>query len=466
MAILADHAFKPKYSAEDGDIVRAFYLPALSCAVRYDRTTGFFSAGALLLAAHGVEELVRNRGQMRLIVGCKLEQGEVDAIERGLSVRDAVDRRLRAIPLNPTDGEVAHALELLAWMVARGYLDVKVAVPCDLQRRVIAEPGMFHEKVGIIEDKTGERLSFSGGINETPTGWTRNWDSFHVFTSWEGGAKHIDEDEDDFARLWSNTASRAIVVDVPEALREGLLAFLPEDDALPRRLKEGAEPFVHDAPAPPPAPEPLPGFDLRRAVWSFIHRAPTMPNGGAQVGEATCAITPWPHQVCAFQRMHDQWPPKLLIADEVGLGKTIEAGLLLRQAWLSGRLKRVLILAPPVVLRQWQIELREKFNLNWPIYDGQKFSWYPSPALEGRAERKVARDAWHREPFVLTSSFLMRRRDRAREVLEDAEPWDLVVVDEAHHARRRAGGTGSDDRPNLMLRLLRLRRNERLVWSS
>jgi hypothetical protein len=452
MAILSDHAFKPKYSAEDGDIVGAFYVPALCCAVRYDRTTGFFSAGALLLAARGVEGLMRNRGQMRMIVGCKLEKGEVDAIERGLSVRDAVDRRLRAIPLAAEDSEVAHALELLAWMVARGHLDVKVAVPCDLQRRVIAEPGMFHEKVGIIEDKTGERLSFSGGINETPTGWTRNWDSFHVFTSWEGGTKHIDEDEDDFARLWSNTATRAIVVEVPDALREGLLAFLPEEDALPRRLKEAeAEPFVHDAPAQPPEPESPPAFDLRRAVWSFIHRAPTMPNGGAQVGEATCAITPWPHQVRAFQRMHDHWPPKLLIADEVGLGKTIEAGLLLRQAWLAGRVKRVLVLAPPVVLRQWQIELREKFNLNWPIYDGQKLSRYPSPALEGRAERKVARDAWHREPFVLTSSFLMRRRDRVRELLEDAEPWDLVVVDEAHHARRRAGGTGSDDRPNLML---------------
>ncbi len=164
------------------------------------------------------EGLVRNRGQMRLIVGCKLEQGEIDAIERGLSVREAVDQRLRAIPLVAEDNEVKHALELLAWMVARGYLDVKVAVPCDLQRRVIVEPGMFHEKVGIIEDKTGDRLSFSGGINETPTGWTRNWDSFHVFTSWEGGAKHLDEDEDDFARLWSKMGIPFTHVDTSDSV--------------------------------------------------------------------------------------------------------------------------------------------------------------------------------------------------------------------------------------------------------
>ena len=78
--------------------------------------------------------------------------------------------------------------------------------------------------------------------------------------------------------------------------------------------------------------------------------------------------------------MYDAWPPKLLIADEVGLGKTIEAGLLLRQAWLARKAER--ILKPKNVCNQWQIELREKFNLNWPIYDGQKLCWYPSPAKE------------------------------------------------------------------------------------
>jgi len=159
-----------------------------------------------------------------------------------------------------------------------------------------------------------------------------------------------------------------------------------------------------------------------------------------RVGEATSAVTPWPHQVRAFERLYRDWPPKLLIADEVGLGKTIQAGMLLRQAWLAGRVKRILILAPKAVLKQWQIELREKFNLNWPIYDGRKLVWYPSPAWRGENERVVDRHQWHHEPVVIASSHLMRRRDRAAALLEEAEPWDLVVLDEAHHARRRAAG--------------------------
>ena len=166
-------------------------------------------------------------------------------------------------------------------------------------------------------------------------------------------------------------------------------------------------------------------------------------------------MDPWPHQARAFERLYGDWPPRLLIADEVGLGKTVQAGMLLRQAWLAGRVKRVLILAPKAVLGQWQIELREKFNLNWPIYDGGKLTWYPSPALRDRNERDAGREDWHCEPAVIASSQLMRRSDRAVELLERAEPWDLVVLDEAHHARRRGAGGQRDSGPNTLLRLMR-----------
>ncbi len=452
--MLADRSWKRKYTPDDGDLIRLFYVPALEDAARYDRLTGYFNAGALALAARGVEGLVRNGGRMRLVVGCTLQPPEIEAIERGEALRDLVDRRAEALPLAPPDTESTEALELLAWMIARGHLEVKVAVPCDVGGKPIPSHGIFHEKAGIIEDRTGDRLAWNGSLNETAAGWRTNWESINVYTSWGPEAERIGDEESNFARIWEGRTERAILLDVPEAVRRDLMRFMPSDD-MPSRLKD-----MVPAPPEPEAdknnetPESTPGVDLRSRVWNFIAHAPALPGGGAFVGEATSAVTPWPHQVRAFDRLYGNWPPRLLIADEVGLGKTIQAGLLLRQAWLSGRAKRILVLAPKAVLRQWQIELREKFNLNWPIYDGRRLTHYPSPALAGANVRETDRAHWHEEPAIIVSSHLMRRADRAQELL-DAKPWDLVVLDEAHHARRRGAGAAQESRPNALLRLMR-----------
>ncbi len=453
--MLRDRKWKLKYTPDDGDLVRLFYVPALEEAERYDRLTGYFNAGALALAARGLEGLVRNRGRMRLIVGCTLAQPEIEAIERGEDLRVRVDQRLADLPLAPPDADASGALELLAWMVARGHLDVKVAVPCDASGKPVSNDGIFHEKAGIVEDRTGERIAWNGSLNETAAGWRTNWESINVYTSWGPQPERVGAEETNFARIWANRTPRLFVLDVPDAVRRDLLRFLPADGALPERLKgvvEGTAKTTSAGPVPrSPAVSPS---DLRSRVWAFIGCAPTLP-GGERVGEATAAVTPWPHQVRAFERLYGNWPPKLLIADEVGLGKTIQAGLLLRQAWLAGRARRILVLAPKAVLGQWQIELREKLNLNWPIYDGRKFIWYPSPALRGRHERDSDRRAWHQEPAVITSAHLMRRRDRAEVLLAEAEPWDVVVLDEAHHARRRGAGSQSEGGPNALLRLMR-----------
>ncbi len=469
--MLSDHDWRLKYTPEDGDLVRVFYLPALDDAERYDRLTGYFKAGALTLAARGIEGLVRNAGRMRLLVGCTLDQPEIDAIERGENLRDAVEQHLGTIPLEPADQESADALELLAWMVARGYLEVKVAVPCDANRQPIPANGIFHEKSGVIEDRIGDRIAWTGSLNETAAGWRRNWESISVFKSWGEGSEpeRVTHEQTNFDRLWADESPRVVVLDAPAAARRDLLRFMPESDQ-PARLKPAEPTATTDEPPPPVAPPPAPPAraepDLRSRAWSFIQMAPTLPGGGRRVGEATAAVVPWPHQIRAFERLYAEWPPRLLIADEVGLGKTIQAGMLLRQAWLAGRARRILVLAPKAVCRQWQIELREKFNLNWPIYDGRRLARYPSPALRGANEREVGGDDWHKASAVIASSHLMRRSDRSRSLLEDAEPWDLIVVDEAHHARRReVGGSRRKQRPNAMLRLLQgiSRRTQGLV---
>ena len=82
--LLSGHTWETSYRHEDGDLVRLFYVPALSCAVQYDRMTGYFSADALALAARGIERLIANGGRMRLIVGCTLDVGRDRGHRAGL----------------------------------------------------------------------------------------------------------------------------------------------------------------------------------------------------------------------------------------------------------------------------------------------------------------------------------------------------------------------------------------------
>ena len=438
MTLLTDRDWPVLCDSDEASLLTNFYEPALKCAVTYDRTTGYFSARILTLAARGIEGLIRNGGKMRLIVGCTLGEPEVAAIERGQTLGETLNRSLGDELSTAENAEQTDALELLAWMVAKGHLDVKVGVRCQPDGRFVPHEGIFHEKSGVISDSAGNRLAFSGSINETGEGWTTgNWESFHVFTDWRDGSAHVEAEAAKFTALWEDRRNRVRVLDIPDAIRLRLLEHAPPDGEIPRRLREEATD---------------PDADRRRLIWGIVRHAPSLANGGDRVGEATAAVTPWPHQVRSYERLYQSWPPRLLIADEVGLGKTITAGLLLRQAWLSGRAKRILILAPHAVLRQWQTELHEKFNLSWPIYDNQSLTW-PAPVGGTARSKNVGVSEWHKEPFVFASSQLMRRRDRRSELLERAEPYDLVVLDEAHHARRRGGAR--DTRPNQLLGLMK-----------
>jgi superfamily II DNA or RNA helicase len=456
--MLRERNWPLKLTQDSGDLVSTFYVPALSSAVRYWRTTGYFKAAALALAARGIEGLVLNEGKMRLIVGATLAQPEIDAIARGEAAKAVLAAKLAgALPPVGTSPDERQALELLAWLVAQGMLEIKVAVKCDKNRQPIAAEdahGIFHQKTGIIEDKTGDSIAFSGSLNETVYGWRHNGETFSLFTSWRD-PERVTEEEQDFSRLWADRSQSYCVMDVGEAVNAELMRYLPEEGELPARLAKVKAPIQPTTVEAEVAPASVDYDAERAAVWERIWNAARDPDGGDYFGEATAPVEPWPHQLNAFDRMYRNWPPKLLIADEVGLGKTIQAGLLIRQAWLAGKVRRAIILAPKNVCRQWQIELREKFNLDWPIYDGAKLLWYPTPARGGRVEQPISRTDWHKTPFVIMSSHLARRRERRPELLDAAEPWDLVVLDEAHHARAKRSMNGEKAEPNELMRLMR-----------
>ena len=137
-----------------------------------------------------------------------------------------------------------------------------------------------------------------------------------------------------------------------------------------------------------------------------------------------------PHQVSVLHRVVSNRPHRFLLCDEVGLGKTIEAAMVLKELRSRGLAQRVLILAPASIQVQWWFELKTKFNETFRIFNRE--------TLRDR-ENEGALNPWHTSRSVITShSFAAHNETRRAEIC--AVPWDLIVVDEAHHARRRRQG--------------------------
>ncbi len=147
-----------------------------------------------------------------------------------------------------------------------------------------------------------------------------------------------------------------------------------------------------------------------------------------------------PHQVFVTDKVLRDYPHRFLLADEVGLGKTIEAGLILKELRARGSAKRVLIVAPAGLVSQWVDELRSKFNETFTRIDSTNLSAHI--ALCGGDVERV----WHSYSSIVTSLHMLRNNERHLEPLLTQE-WDLVIFDEAHHLRRslegrRPGGDG------------------------
>ncbi|WP_343882905.1 RNA polymerase-associated protein RapA [Rhodanobacter caeni] len=166
--------------------------------------------------------------------------------------------------------------------------------------------------------------------------------------------------------------------------------------------------------------DPVAQFELRLEGMqrrALARRSPSWGLAAARIGLV-------PHQLRVAGIASARRPPRVLLADEVGLGKTIEAGMIIARQLATGRASRVLLLLPDTLVYQWFVELLRRFNLSFAIYDEERCE-----ALEQAGE--------HGNPFedeqlvIADFGFLENSPKYAQQLLQ--APWDLLVVDEAHH---------------------------------
>jgi len=131
-----------------------------------------------------------------------------------------------------------------------------------------------------------------------------------------------------------------------------------------------------------------------------------------------------PHQLYIAEEVGSRFAPRVLLADEVGLGKTIEAGLILHQQLVTGRAQRILIIVPESLMHQWLVEMLRRFNLKFSIFDDSR--------CQEVANSGDDVNPFSSEQLVLVNLGFITDNPKWYEALI-AEDWDLMVVDEAHH---------------------------------
>ncbi len=172
-------------------------------------------------------------------------------------------------------------------------------------------------------------------------------------------------------------------------------------------------------------------FELRYETLQQINRLEQSPVLG--LGGARTALLP--HQLYIAHEVAHRHAPRVLLADEVGLGKTIEACLILHHQLLTGRAQRALIVVPEPLVHQWLVELLRRFNLHFSLFDEERCQ-----AIETSGQ---AENPFQSEQLVLCSLELFTQsQQRCKQVVEGE--WDLLIVDEAHHLEWSEAGSSPE----------------------
>ena len=179
------------------NVLDQFLIPSLKCAKLYKRSVGFFSSSVFELTRAGLNNFLHGDSKISIICSPELNEKDIEAINLGYKLKheiemDKFNDDLEVI-LNELDSD---DLKIMVELIAKDSLNIKVVVPSE-------EYGMYHDKIGYIEDDEGNQVLFVGSPNESKNAYINNYEKIRVSRSWnEGDAERIQDDLDEFDEMW------------------------------------------------------------------------------------------------------------------------------------------------------------------------------------------------------------------------------------------------------------------------
>lgn len=198
------------YKSRIDDLCNDFFIPLLSKSKKYDRGVGYFSLSVLSELSDGIIPYIKNGGKIRVITSVELKPEDLLIISQGYSI---AEEKLLIEIINQIETEIDEIhhlnLDFICNLIAAKIIEIKIAY--------LPDGGLYHEKIGILEDFDGEDILFIGSQNETYNGYKKNAETLTVIKSWVDGLEEINEQKFYFEKLWNNLEESIKVFDLPDA---------------------------------------------------------------------------------------------------------------------------------------------------------------------------------------------------------------------------------------------------------
>lgn len=237
MQRLRELEWAPTYSSDSDNLVTDFYRPCLELSTSYCRAVGYFSSKILALISPAIENFYARNGKMCLIASPALSEAD------RATIRSAYDKRVAEEQLRENETIIACLkqyldpertesdeellrLRLLSGMIRDELLDIRIAV----RTHDNGDVELYHEKIGVFADSSGDYVTFNGSPNESWNGWVRNAESFALHRSWGPEAEHAQSERSLFDKTWEKQRSGVALFEVNDAVISTLFEHFPPMD--------------------------------------------------------------------------------------------------------------------------------------------------------------------------------------------------------------------------------------------
>lgn len=390
---------KSEYRTKLTDIAKSFIVPVLSEAVSYKRAVGFFSSSSLVEISQGLNRIASRGGKIQLIASPKLSKEDVEAMSKGYEKRAELLKR-RMIDSLPALDDLSFRdrdrFNLLANLIAAGLLDIRIAF-AESKTGI----GIYHEKVAIAEDEAGDKIAFSGSMNESEVAMYENYEAIDVFRSWSDPEDRVRSKEAAFDSIWNNIEPGVQTFEFPEVKEEIVRKYLTSapdysDDFIDVEYKQSLQKLNSDYPEIP-GKYTLRGYQLE-------------------------AIESWKEH--GFRGIYDM---------ATGAGKTVTAlaSVVELCEYVANELAVIIVCPYQHLVDQWVEDIVE-FNID-PIVG---YSTSPQKDWEKRLENAIRNQKYGVAGskffcFVCTNGTYAT--ERVQRLLGKIKRSKLLIVDEAHN---------------------------------